>query len=472
MPVLLEHHGVIIPKLTWCPAIMSWEDILEAQITAQKSPRKNFTFPLVLPLVFGVLHMNTLIPGSQLSNLMDNNRLRQLLAQYFDNTINREDCEVLLRYLDEARDPLLISSLIDEILEKKASDIPFKPLQREQVYGRLMTDIHHRQAVSAMTTSRPKITRFGRWIRVAALLVMTVSVSLLIYRYAASPSVEHVELTSDESNQDILLPDGNQAILTLTDGRTIIVNDSVGGVLALESGVEIRHTEEGSIVYDVKSATLTSGEIPYNTFSTPKGHSYQLSLPDGTRVWLNTGSSLRFPVAFAGDERKVTLTGEAYFEVSHDAGKPFEVQANGSTIQVLGTHFNVSAYTDDKRVTTTLVEGAVNVSKNGETVALKPGQQAVVHDGTGQISQSSADIRSVLAWKNGYFRFDDETIESIISKISRWYDIGEVEYQGQFNDRFTGTFQRSKGVSQLFGHLEKLAPVRFEIKERRIVVMR
>src|SRR5690606_35237757 len=135
--------------------------------------------------------------------------------------------------------------------------------------------------------------------------------------------------------------------------------------------------------------------------------SHQLVLPDGTHVWLNTASAIHFPVAFTGNERHVTLIGEAYFEVAHDATKPFKVTANGSTIRVLGTHFNVSAYADEPRVVATLLEGAVDVAGAGSRVVLKPGEQAIVDEETGRIWQEKADIQSVIAWKNGYFRFND-----------------------------------------------------------------
>src|SRR5690606_23273169 len=187
---------------------------------------------------------------------------------------------------------------------------------------------------------------------------------------------------------------------------------------------------------------------------------------------LNTASSIRYPVVFTGNERSVSLIGEAYFEVAHDPERPFKVVAKGSVIQVLGTRFNVSAFEDDPQMITTLLEGAVNVSKNKQHVVLKPGEQAIVDESVEEIHHSQVDVRAVMAWRNGYFRFDNEPIEGIIKKISRWYDIETVAYQGEFHDRFTGTFQRAKGVSVLFDHLEKIAPIRFEIKERGVVVMK
>lgn len=399
---------------------------------------------------------------------MDNNRLQYLLKQYFDNTISREDCDELLRYLDEGESSA-ISAAIDQAMVADKPSITFYSAQQKKIYDQLISSIHQQQ-VEQFEVVKPHGFNWRNWIKIAALLVASVSVGILLFNYPDQNRPAHA--TGQKENSDILLPNYNQAILTLADGRTIVLSDSLGGVLAQETGVKITKMEDGSILYEADSEAAAGGETKYNTFSTPKGHTYQLLLPDGTKVWLNTASSIRYPVAFTKHERTVSLTGEAYFEVARDASKPFKVMAGGSTVQVLGTQFNVSAYEDEHAVTTTLLEGAVNVSRNGNAVTLKPGQQAVVDGQTGEISQLQADIRLAVAWKNGYFRFDNESIDHIISKISRWYDIQEVTYQGKIEDRFTGTFKRSKGVSQLFGHLEKLAPVRFEIEERRVKVMR
>ncbi len=399
---------------------------------------------------------------------MDNNRLQDLLKQYFDNTISREDCGELLRYLDEGESSA-ISSAIDQALVTDKSSVTFYSTQQKKIYNHLISKIHQQQ-IEEFEVVQSHGFNLRHWIKIAAVLVAVIAVGILLYtNQYRNQSLYAIE---DKASGDILLPNYNQAVLTLADGRTIVLSDSLGGVLAQETGVKITKMEDGSIIYEADNESFIGGETKYNTFSTPKGHTYQLLLPDGTKVWLNTASSIRYPVTFTNHERTVSLTGEAYFEVAQDVSKPFKVMAGGSTVQVLGTQFNVSAYEDEEAVTTTLLEGAVNVSRDGKEVTLKPGQQAVVDGQTGEISQLQADIRLAVAWKNGYFRFDNESIDHILSKISRWYDIQEVSYEGKIDERFTGTFKRSKGVSQLFGHLEKLAPIRFEIDERRVKVMR
>ncbi len=307
---------------------------------------------------------------------------------------------------------------------------------------------------------------------IAALLIVSSIIIFYATKYIVNDPNNKHQLSA--KTNDILLPDDNATVLTLADGRTIMLNDTEEGILAREGGVNIKKIEDGSIYYEAPTSTsITGSEMKFNTMTTPKGHSYQLLLPDGTRVWLNTSSSIRFPIAFNGKERKVILKGEAYFEVAHQDSKPFVVEANGSTVQVLGTHFNISAYEDEAQVTTTLIEGAVKVANSHREVSLKPGQQAVVDNNHKEIIQSRANVKAVLAWKNGYFRFENEGIKSIMSKISRWYDIDEVKYEGSFDDlRFGGTFHRAKEVSKLFSHLEKLAPLHFKIEERRVIIMK
>ena len=392
-----------------------------------------------------------------------------MLNRYFESTITRADCEELLTYLDEG-DPSMISVAIDQVFKADGTAVSFTADQQESVYNRLLAHIQSRQSDMREEQS-PARVRNVVWLRIAAMLTIVVSVGILLY---IKPMINKETARQEQPQQhnDILLPDQNQALLTLADGRTIVLSDSLDGILALESGVRIRRGEDGSIIYDGTHANVSEGMHKFNTFTTPKGHTYQLLLPDGTKVWLNTATSVHYPVVFAANERKITLTGEAYFEVAPDADRPFKVEAKGSLIEVLGTHFNVSAFEDDTRVITTLLKGAVDVSKNKQHVILAPGEQAIVDDQAKEIDRSAVDVRAAMAWRNGYFRFNNESIESIITKISRWYDIEAVEYRGQFTDRFTGTFQRSKAVSLLFGHLEKLAPIQFEIEERRVVVMK
>jgi len=406
---------------------------------------------------------------------MDENRLRILLSEYFNNSITREDCEELLKYLDEqelkAQEDLNVSQLIDEQFGSAIPPVSFEKDKKANTYLRIMSDIQARQKDTLPNPRKSFLINTKTWFKAAAALFVVFSVGLLIYLNGDNSLNEEQSLV--EVSDDLTVLDSQDALITLSDGRTIKVSDSSKGVLSKQDGIQIGRAADGSIYYEVKSEELTRNEqVVYNSFSTPKGSTFQLLLPDGTKVWLNAETTLRFPVAFASVKRVVELDGEAYFEVAHNSSKPFEVLANGSLIKVLGTHFNVSAYRTDRQMATTLVEGSVNVSKNGNALILKPGQQALIDSKTNTISKLEVDVNSILAWKNGYFRFENETIENIISVISRWYDIEEVEYKGSFSDRFTGTFQRSKKLSQLLNHFEKLSPMHFKIEGRRVVIMK
>jgi ferric-dicitrate binding protein FerR (iron transport regulator) len=233
-------------------------------------------------------------------------------------------------------------------------------------------------------------------------------------------------------------------------------------------------TGSGQIVYKALStgqSRAAISDISYNTLSTPKGGEYQVVLPDGTKVWLDAASSISYPVAFAGNVRRVKLTGQAYFEVAKNKEKPFYVDVNEVQVRVLGTHFNISAYNDDNAMTTTLLEGAVQVTNNNSLSLLKPGQQAVISNGSNNILVANANINDAMAWKNGYFTFNDDNITGIMRKVSRWYDV-DVEYRtADTGQQFGGTFYRSKSISELLAHLEKIGKLHFKISGRRIIVM-
>lgn len=308
------------------------------------------------------------------------------------------------------------------------------------------------------------------WTRIAAAAVILIVLSFSAY------FILHKQQAQQIANNKIndIHPGGNKAILTLGDGKQIVLTGAKNGKLAEQGATEINKTQDGQVVY-------TAGESPnsqlisYNTMSTPRGGQYHLVLADGTNVWLNAASSIKYPTAFAGKDRAVEITGEAYFEVAHNASKPFRVTANGQTVEVLGTHFNINAYGDEPVLKTTLFEGRVKVSKSGVTAILKPGQQAQIK--TGGADQSihvvnDANLEEALAWKNGYFVFDGEKLESIMRKVSRWYDV-DVSYQQTMPDvAFGGTISRFENVSQLLDVLQRTGSVHFKVEGRRITVMK
>jgi len=273
--------------------------------------------------------------------------------------------------------------------------------------------------------------------------------------------------------QDIV-PGGNKAILVLSDGTTITLDSAVGGVIARQGGSSIVKTAGGRIVYRSSDATRDrapesagAGETMMNTMRTPRGGNYRLTLPDGTQVWLNAASSITYPAAFTGKQRNVRISGEVYFEVVKNKELPFMVSVDGGAdVEVLGTGFDVNAYTDEGSVKTTLLEGSVRVGK----VVLKPGQQAQVSQQKVSVV-NNVDIDKVMAWKNGLFNFQDVSLREVMRQLERWYDI-EVVYRKNVPDiRFEGEISRNINLSDLLKVLAR-ADVKFSIEGgRRLVVL-
>lgn len=270
--------------------------------------------------------------------------------------------------------------------------------------------------------------------------------------------------------KDIAPPSGSKAVLILADGSSIEIDDAVKGTIAMQGNISIVKQSNGGVAYTGNGAKA----IGYNTFSVPRGSKpLTLTLSDGTHVWLNVGSSLSFPTVFADKERRVTISGEAYFEVAHNEAMPFRVQRGDVTISVLGTHFNVNTYEDEATQQITLLEGSVQVSKKTVSQLLQPGQQASIDHGDGADIKVSneVNIEEVMAWRDGKFRFSESMdIRDIMRQISRWYNV-DVEYKGKVNQRFLGSISKDINASQVLKILEATGGVKFNIEGNKIVVM-
>lgn len=272
-------------------------------------------------------------------------------------------------------------------------------------------------------------------------------------------------------------PGKNGATLTLANGTKILINDALTGDIANQSGVRISKTKDGQIIYEITEQS--SGKLEYNTLSTTRGEQTQVRLPDGSLVFLNATSSLKYPTSFAKSaQRRVSLTGEGYFEIAKDKVHPFIVESSNQEIEVLGTHFNVNAYVESPGVATTLLEGSVKVSvlrthkgqASKEIAFLKPNQQASVVNHSIKVTET--DAATAIAWKEGYFRFQNASIEDIMLELSRWYNI-EVVYQGEMTrDGFNGKISRFRNISEVLKMLENTELVRFKVEGRRVIVLR
>jgi len=298
----------------------------------------------------------------------------------------------------------------------------------------------------------------------AALLVFSIAAGNYFYT-----SVTKTDALSTAKHD--IAPGGEKAILILSDGSKVELDGkSKDQVLAIE-GAEIER-KDGQLVYTAGSSRPNDEAPVYHTIQIPRGGTYELTLPDGTNVWLNAATTLRYPTDFFGDTREVELSGEAYFEVAKDENKPFIVKSKKFDIEVLGTHFNVNAYDDNSEIETMLYEGKVKiVQPDHKSVVLKPMQQATVNAFTDDLDVKDIDSKDAISWKDGDFVFDNELITNVMKKISRWYDV-EVVYDGPLpKARYVGKVSRYENVSQVLKMLALTNTIHFKVEERRITVM-
>lgn len=334
---------------------------------------------------------------------------------------------------------------------------------KKRIWKRLETNINN-------SSSKPTIIHFLLKVAAALLIISAAGVMFLKY-YQKSNQV----FSSSGKTLPIkpIVPGGNKAVLTMADGSVVELNDVKNGKLVSHQGISINKTSDGVLVYqfDKSGSNSSQNEHLINTVTTPRGGKYQIILEDGTKVWLNAASSLKFPIAFSGPTRTVELDGEGYFEVAKNKNHPFIVNANGTTVKVLGTHFNVSAYKDDNAVTTTLLKGSVRLTKSNLTTLLVPGQQGTVVNGSRTIAVVEADIDRALAWKDGIFLFKNMSIKKIMKQASRWYDV-DINYEGDLTEKqYGGKISKYGTIDELLHNLELTGTIHFKVEGRRITVM-
>lgn len=299
----------------------------------------------------------------------------------------------------------------------------------------------------------------------AAMFFLVLSVGLLFFMNRTSLK----QLSVKDQTADIQ-PGGNKAILTLADGKKVVLDEALTGPIADQMGVSVRKTADGELIYTVKDLPETHLKQVYNTIETPRGGQYQVNLPDGTRVWLNSESSLKYPTIFASANREVELIGEGYFEVAKDKTKPFIVHSNDLAIRVLGTHFNIANYQTDPVSMVSLLEGSVNVASGNQSRLLIPGQQAFREKKAGQLMVRPVNIATVASWKDDLFVFDDEPLPQVMNKIARWYNVSVVYESLDPKLTFSGTIPRNSKISVVLKQLEGTGNVRFKITGNQLLV--
>lgn len=300
-----------------------------------------------------------------------------------------------------------------------------------------------------------------KWKRIVAtasiLFVVVLSGYLALFR----TDTEQVRLIKATQPIDVKAPENNRAMITLSNGQKVYLDSAINGSLLQQAGVVVMKLADGKIVYEGSSK-----EYINNTLTNPKGSKViDITLSDGSRIWLNAGSSVTYPVAFVGNERKVSIIGEAYFEVMKDKKRPFKVDISGKgEVEVLGTHFNINAYDDEANIKVTLLEGSLKVNNT----LIEPGQQVQASDKVKIIE--NVDLEEVIAWKNDMFIFNNQDIKTIMHQISRWYDL-EIIYQVNNSKKtYSGMVSRNNKISKVLMILEK-AGIKFKIEERKLTIM-
>ncbi|MFP3596926.1 FecR family protein [Chryseobacterium sp. SIMBA_029] len=392
--------------------------------------------------------------------------IKSLYSKYLNDTIDNQEKEFLYNFFDQASDEDL-NKIITTSFESDyqiPSNLEYLEKDVQRIFQKIKMRTENVQPILALKNNL--WVRYGL-IAVAALLLLGLSFGLYLY---ISKSENHTPaLLSDK--QIKVNPGTDKATLTLDDGRTILLDTVSSGYLPTQAGVDVAKVGKGQLAYNATSNP--SSQLVYNTIKIPRGGQFQVILPDNTHVWLNAASSIKFPIAFLGNSREVTITGEAYFEVSKNKNKPFRVKTADQTVEVLGTHFNVNSYSDEPATVTTLAEGSVRVNLGSSSndyshaMTIVPGQQTSTTKDN--ITVGTADLDAALAWKNNQIYFKQASIQTIMRQVSRWYNI-EVEYKGKIpNRKFTGGIYRTDNLNDLLKIL-MLNDLHFELINNTLIV--
>jgi transmembrane sensor len=392
---------------------------------------------------------------------MRNNRLKYLLDNYIAKTISPEEEHELFQLIGLGE--------YDEEIKKYMSgvwNVEYSELLTKQQSERILNAVFGQETAN-IVTRRKASKRKLIWVAASILLVVT-SAGLFLWLQKSSSTPT---LSNSGTNQPVndVMPGTSGAILKLDDGSSIVLDSAANGNLAQQGNTLV--VKSGAAISYVNDKALVEQQMHYNTVETPTGRQFQLVLEDGTKVWLNAASSIRFPVAFIGKQRIVEITGEAYLEVAKNKQKPFQVMCDGSVVEVLGTHFNINAYADEESINTTLLEGSVKVLKGLNQKTIKPGEQAQVRSDGNVRTTANVNIDEVVAWKENRFLFDNTDVKKLMRQLSRWYSV-DIQFKGDLDESltFNGTIPRSATLATVLKMLESTGDVKFSIEGKKIVV--
>lgn len=393
---------------------------------------------------------------------------QELLSCYLDNQLSPDELAYFFELMKLPQHQPAVEAAIEKLLKDPSYSILSESGRKDVVFEKIMAtarELENEQSAKVISLKPRKFFTLAKVAAAMGFLVISTYIAYVLQPKKSSP-ITTIAANKTSIKEDVL-PGGNKAVLTLADGSTIILDSAKNGELAHQGNTKVLKLD-GKLAYN--AAGPVAKEISYNTITTPVGGQYMIRLADGTEVWLNAASSLRFPTGFLGTERRVEVTGEAYFEVAKNKTMPFVVMVNGAEVKVLGTHFNIMAYQDEPDFKTTLLEGAVQFRLGNTVKILQPGQQAL-RNAAGEVKViDGVDVENVVAWKNGLFHFEGEGIESVTKHLARWYDV-EVVYTKQIMyDPLHAEFPRHTNLSDALKVLELAGSARFEIQGRKILV--
>jgi transmembrane sensor len=390
-------------------------------------------------------------------------KLSLLFERYLRRACTPDEVKELIALLQDPAAADTLSPAMAALWEQIREEDVTYPVDWQQLY----------ETVTYTSTEgiEQRVTARRKWLLpvAAAVLIIVAGVSGYLFFISRKSTPVIIAQPAAPAYKNDAAPGSHQAILTLGNGTTVALHQVQNGVLTQEGGTNIRKADSSLLTYEANPHLPATG-VTYNILTTPLGGTFRVQLPDGSKVWLNAGSSLKYPVAFTGTVREVVLTGEACFEVVHHANMPFRVLAAGVLTEDRGTTFNIMAYADEAAVKTTLLEGRVLVTRKAQVLQLLPGQQAVAGQAAAMTLQT-VDTDDVVAWKNGEFSFNHNSIYEIMRQISRWYKV-DVSFQGVHDVYLSGNISKSVLLSEVLRMLELAGEVKFKIQDNTVTVIK
>jgi len=389
-------------------------------------------------------------------------RIEYLLARYVNKNCTSEEKKELMELIRLPENETSVKSLIQNIVHDCGAEIELADERADLILTGIL------KYNNVIVPMRKPNTVFRSWMQVAAAVFIIVMAGVSYWLLQKNGRNDNNKSASIITKPAIILPGTDKALLTMNDGSTVVLDSVQNAVLVQPGNANIQ--KQGSVLlYNLANPANSESSIAFNTLSTPRGGQYRVVLSDGSQVWLNAASSLRFPTVFAGNGREVELTGEAYFEVAKNKRMPFHVRVNGIRVDVLGTHFNINAYSEEQDIKTSLLEGSVRVVNGSFDGFIKPGEQAIVSGKNDIVNIKTANMDAVVAWKNGLFEFEGADITTIMRQVARWYDV-EIIYTAKVPlRRFEGKISRNAQLSDVLRILA-LSNIKFEVEGKKIIV--